>query len=57
MYKVCLTVMQSLKSDRRGVTAIEYGLLATLIAVALVGTITAFETKLATVFTTIGTSI
>ena len=36
--------------DTRGVTALEYGLLAGLIAVALIGVLTTFSTDLANLF-------
>jgi len=39
--------------DRRGVTAMEYGLIAALIAVVIVGTVASIGTKLNGVFTTI----
>ena len=42
----------SIKSER-GVTAIEYGLLASLIAVAIVTAVTLVGTRLATTFTTV----
>jgi pilus assembly protein Flp/PilA len=57
MFEVIVNVLHALKQDRRGVTAIEYGLIATLIAVAIVGTVSALGTKLNTIFTSIGTSI
>ena len=37
-------------SDTRGVTALEYGLLAGLIAVALIGVLTTFSSDLAGLF-------
>ena len=37
-------------SDTRGVTALEYGLLAGLIAVALIGVLTTFSGDLANLF-------
>ena len=40
-----------------GVTAIEYGLIAALIAVVIIGAVTVIGTKLNTTFTTIGNSI
>lgn len=43
--------------ENNGVTAIEYALIASLIAVALAGTLTTFEGTLAGVFTSIGTSL
>ncbi len=46
--------LKELQTDRRGVTALEYGLLAGLIAVALIGVLTTFEGKLATLFGNVG---
>ncbi|WP_082508601.1 Flp family type IVb pilin [Burkholderia sp. Leaf177] len=43
--------------DERGVTAIEYGLIAGIIAVALATSITAVSGKLTTVFTAIVTAL
>jgi pilus assembly protein Flp/PilA len=37
-------------NDTRGVTALEYGLLAGLIAVALIGVLTTFSSDLANLF-------
>ena len=42
-----------LKVDRRAVTALEYGLIAALIAVVIIGALTTLGTKLTTTFTTI----
>ena len=41
----------------RGVTAVEYGIMASLIAAVLVGVITTFGTSLTTAFATIGTHL
>ncbi len=38
-------------NDETGATAIEYGLIATLIAVAIIATVTSVGTKLNTTFT------
>ncbi len=46
-----------LKMDERAVTALEYGLIAGLIGVAIVGAVTTLGTDLSSVFTKIGTSI
>lgn len=43
--------------DRRGATALEYGLVAALIAVAIIGSVTALGTNLSSLFTTISNSI
>jgi pilus assembly protein Flp/PilA len=40
-----------------GVTAIEYGLIAALIAVVIIVSVTAIGTKLSTVFNSVATSI
>ena len=43
--------------DTRGVTALEYGLLAGLIAVALIGVLTTFSSDLAALFGRIDTNV
>lgn len=43
----------SLRLDRRGVTAMEYGLIAALIAVAIIGIVGTLGTNLTAVFQTI----
>lgn len=43
--------------DESGATAIEYGLIAALIAVAIIGAVTAVGTNLSTKFTSIASSI
>lgn len=48
------TWFQALKSDKRAVTALEYGLIAALIAVVIIGAVTTLGTNLSTVFSTIG---
>jgi len=40
-----------------GVTAIEYGLIAALIAVVIIGAVTLVGTKLEAVFTTVSTAL
>lgn len=44
-------------SDESGATAIEYGLIAALIAVVIIGAVTALGTNLSTKFNNIGTAI
>ena len=44
-------------NDQAGVTAIEYGLIAALIAVVIITAVTAVGTKLSATFTTISTSL
>lgn len=43
--------------DERGVTAIEYGLIAALIAVVIIGTVTTVGENLDGVFSEIGTKL
>jgi pilus assembly protein Flp/PilA len=43
--------------DESGATAIEYGLIAALIAVIIIGAVTAVGTKLSTTFSTVSASI
>jgi pilus assembly protein Flp/PilA len=43
----------ALANDRRGVTALEYGLIAGLIAVVIVGSVTALGTQLSGTFSAI----
>jgi pilus assembly protein Flp/PilA len=48
-----LNNFSALVGDERGVTALEYGLIAGLVAVVIVGSVTALGTQLKTTFTTI----
>jgi pilus assembly protein Flp/PilA len=43
--------------EEDGVTAIEYGLIAALIAVVIIGAVTAVGTQLGTTFTTVDSSL
>jgi pilus assembly protein Flp/PilA len=47
----------ALRQDRRGVTALEYGLIAALIAVAIIGGVTSLGGQLNTAFNNIATEI
>ncbi len=51
------SLLQKLKTDRRGVTALEYGLIASLIAVAIIVAVTNLGTTLANTFNTISNRI
>jgi pilus assembly protein Flp/PilA len=44
-------------SDESGVTAIEYALIASLIAVAVIGAVTTVGTQVSTVFNEVGASL
>jgi pilus assembly protein Flp/PilA len=50
-------LMTKLLADRDGATAIEYGLIAALISVVIIGAVTIVGTKLSGVFNTIATSL
>jgi len=52
-----LNNLSALAKDERGVTALEYGLIAALIAVAIVTSVTALATKLSTTFNSIATAL
>jgi pilus assembly protein Flp/PilA len=49
-----MTMFRKLFRDESGATAIEYGLIAALIAVAIIGAATTVGTNLGNTFTTIG---
>jgi pilus assembly protein Flp/PilA len=56
MFEYLLNLAQ-LKTDRRAVTALEYGLIAGLIAVVIIGAVTTLGTNLSTIFTTVSGSV
>ncbi len=47
----------SLRTDRKGVTALEYGLIAALIAVVIITAVTTVGTNLTATFNTIASKI
>ena len=49
--------LRSLKNDSAGATAIEYGLIAALIAVAAITAMTSLGTQLSTTFKTVSTDM
>ena len=49
--------IKNFAADESGVTAIEYALIASLIAVAIIGVVTTVGTKVSTVFGEIGGSL
>jgi pilus assembly protein Flp/PilA len=52
MYGI-LAKLTALRYDRRAVTALEYGLIASLIAVAIIGAVSSLGTNLSSTFSTI----
>jgi pilus assembly protein Flp/PilA len=57
MFTTLLALLQNVKSDRRAVTAMEYGLIASLVAVVIITTVTQLGTRLNTIFNTISTAL
>ncbi len=49
--------LKTLRRDRRGVTALEYGLIAALIAVIIIGSVSAVGASMATEFTTVSSAV
>jgi pilus assembly protein Flp/PilA len=47
----------TLKADRDGVTALEYGIIASILGLVLVGIFTSFGKTLTTLFSSVATSI
>lgn len=50
-------ILRRLRTDESGVTAIEYGLIAALVAVVIIGAVTTLGTSLSGIFTTIAGSL
>jgi pilus assembly protein Flp/PilA len=58
MRKLALKTARYLSLDsEKGVTAIEYGLIASLIAIVIIGALTLVGTRLTTIFTTIANAL
>ena len=57
MFTYALTWLKSFAKSDEGVTAIEYGLIAALIAVVIIAAVTLVGTELETTFTTISTKL
>lgn len=51
------TIFKRFANDESGATAIEYGLIAALVAVFIIGALQALGTGLTTTFTTVTTSL
>jgi pilus assembly protein Flp/PilA len=57
MYALILITIHIARHDRRGVTAIEYAVIASMIAVVIIGAITSVGVKVKTLFTSVGAAI
>ena len=56
MFNLC-QMFVGLKADSKAVTALEYAMIAALIAVAAVGIITSLGTQLSTTFSTVSSAL
>lgn len=52
-----LNTLMTLKRDEKGVTALEYGLIAALIAVVIIGAVTTLGGNLSKTFTNVATTL
>ncbi|KAB2849999.1 MAG: Flp family type IVb pilin [Hyphomicrobiaceae bacterium] len=50
-------LIKSLRKDESGATAIEYGLIAALIGVAIIAAVTLTGAKISAIFTTVATTL
>jgi len=57
MFTTLLCLVQNLRSDKRAVTALEYGLIASLIAVVIIGAVTLLGSNISKTFSTIATTL
>ena len=57
MFTSLVSTARALKSDKRGISALEYGLLAGLIAVVLIGVLSTFATDISNLFSRVGTNV
>jgi pilus assembly protein Flp/PilA len=55
--KAVVSKIVALKSDKRAVTALEYGIIAGVLGLVLIGIFTTFGGQLSSLFTKIGNSI
>ena len=55
--KAVVSKIVSLKTDKRAVTALEYGIIAGVLGLVLIGVFTTFASKLSLLFSTISNSI
>jgi pilus assembly protein Flp/PilA len=57
MFTTLVLLIQNLRGDKRAVTALEYGLIASLVAVVIIVAVTALGTNLSTTFNKIATTL
>lgn len=54
---IMIKFLSKVRSNEEGATAIEYGLIAALIAIALIASLTAVGGSLSTIFTTVSSKV
>ncbi len=54
MFMYLAQMLQTLRKDDKGISAVEYGLLAALIAVVIIASVALIGTNLNTTFNTVG---
>ncbi len=52
-----INILNKVRKDESGATAIEYGLIAALVSVAAIGALTAMGGSLTSMFTTVSTAL
>jgi pilus assembly protein Flp/PilA len=57
MNEIVTRAFLAIYNDRKGVTAVEYGLIAGLIAVAIIGAVTLVGTDLGTLFNKVASNL
>ncbi|KAA0679142.1 Flp family type IVb pilin [Azospirillum brasilense] len=55
--RAIISPVQAATKDRKGITALEYGLAAALVALVIIGGARTFGTNVSTLFTGIGTTV
>jgi pilus assembly protein Flp/PilA len=51
MTKLIISQVRQLRSDRKGVTALEYGLIASIVAIGIIAALTTLSGSLSSTFT------
>jgi pilus assembly protein Flp/PilA len=57
MFTTLVLLIQNLRGDKRGVTALEYGLIASLVAVVIISAVSLLGNNLSTTFNKIATTL
>ena len=57
MLTTIILLIQNLRADKKAVTALEYGLIASLIAVVIIGAVSALGSNISNTFKSISSSL